>query len=147
MPESTSETDTTDQESTETETPDAEALTAEVNQFFAHASALECVRALEADESEWAQKTAKAMRRGCPLSVACAFELIGMSRDVGTVREALDLELRFTWRSQSHGEFVEGIRAQVIDKDRNPQWHTARLEDVTPHMIAEMLAPIRELAG
>ena len=117
-------------------------LTADVNRFFAHGSALDCVRALEADESEWAQKTAKAIRRGCPLSVACAFELIAMSREVATVREALDLELRFTWRSQSHGEFVEGVRAQVIDKDRNPQWHTARLEDVTPQTIAAMLAPL-----
>lgn len=121
-------------------------LTAEVNRFFGGASALECVQALEADDSQWPQKTAKAMRRGCPLSVACAFELIAMSREIATVREALDFELRFTWRSQSHGEFVEGVRAQVIDKDRDPNWHTARLEDVTPQTIAAMLAPIRELA-
>ncbi len=117
-------------------------LTAEVNRFFGHESALECVQALEAEESEWARKAAQTIRRGCPLSVACAFELIAMSREVASVREALDLELRFTWRSQSHGEFVEGVRAQVIDKDRKPQWHTARLEDVTPRMIAAMLAPL-----
>ena len=117
-------------------------LTADVNSFFAHGSALDCVLALEADGSEWAQKTAKAVRRGCPLSVACTFELIAMSREVATVREALDFELRFTWRSQSDGEFVEGVRAQVIDKDRNPQWRTPRLEDVTQEMIDAMLVPI-----
>ena len=128
-----------------TEASPLAAQAGEIDRFFARDTALDCVLALEADQLEWAQKAAKAMRRGCPLSVACAFELIAMSRKAASVREALDFELRFTWRSQSHGEFVEGIRAQVIDKDRNPQWRTARLEDVTPDMIADMLAPIEEM--
>ena len=33
-------------------------------------------------------------------------------------------------------DFLEGIRAAVIDKDRNPKWQPPRIEDVTPAMVA-----------
>jgi enoyl-CoA hydratase len=114
----------------------------EIDRFFSHEDALSCVHALEADGDEFASAAAKAIRRACPLSVACAFELIAMNRGAPDLRTALDNELRFTWRSQSHGEFVEGVRAQIIDKDRNPRWKTPLLEDVTRDMIAQMLAPL-----
>jgi enoyl-CoA hydratase len=39
-------------------------------------------------------------------------------------------------------DFREGVRAAVIDKDRNPKWSPPRVEDVTPEMLARYLAPI-----
>ena len=41
-----------------------------------------------------------------------------------------------------HGEFLEGIRAAVIDKDRNPQWRTPMLEDIGGERIAFMLSDL-----
>jgi enoyl-CoA hydratase len=38
-------------------------------------------------------------------------------------------------------DFPEGVRAAVIDKDRNPQWQPARIEDVTPEIIARYFVP------
>ena len=119
------------------------ALSDAIDMSFAGKSALECVTALEASGEEWAVGAARLIRKGCPLSVACAFEIIARVRDMQTVEQALEQELCFTWRSMSDGEFLEGVRAQIIDKDRNPQWRIARLEDVTPEMIAAMLAPVR----
>ena len=88
-----------------------------------------------------------AIRRGCPLSVACAFELVRQNRKAKAVREALANEYRFTWRSMSDGEFLEGIRAQIIDKDRKPNWRIGRLEDVTRKQIEAMLAPVEEMVA
>ena len=90
--------------------------------YFSKESALECLQALEADSGEWEIQTAKLIRRSCPLSVACAFEIIRRARELKTIEDALALEYRFTSRSMSDGEFIEGVRAQIIDKDRNPQW-------------------------
>ena len=39
-------------------------------------------------------------------------------------------------------DFREGVRAAVIDKDRNPDWSPPRIEDVTPEMIAPYFAEI-----
>ena len=40
------------------------------------------------------------------------------------------------------GEFIEGVRALLVDKDRKPKWSPARLEDVTPELVAAYLAPL-----
>lgn len=120
---------------------------ADIDAVFAGTDALDCLGILETRTDEWAQTSAKSIRRGCPLSVACAFELIRMNRQVNDVRIALANELRFTWRSMSHGEFLEGVRALIIDKDRDPKWRTERLEDVSQQQIAAMLAPIANEAS
>lgn len=119
----------------------------QTDKIFCHPSAYGCVKALEKHQSDnqydsWASDALNSIRRGCPLSLACAVELVRMARDVKTVREALALELRFTWRSMSQGEFIEGVRAQIIDKDRNPKWKIAMLEDVTRQQIKSMLKPL-----
>ena len=41
-----------------------------------------------------------------------------------------------------HGEFLEGIRAAVIDKDRNPQWAKPTLAEIGDADIRNMLAPL-----
>ena len=113
-----------------------------VDRHFGQQSALECVQSLEADDSDFAQKAAGMIRRGCPLSVACAFELIRRVRAVDTIESALAQEYRFTWRSMSEGDFLEGIRAQIIEKDRDPKWRIARLEDLSRDAVDAMLAPL-----
>lgn len=115
---------------------------ARMERYFSAGSALESLQMLEADTSQWAKDTAGMIRRGCPLSVACCGELLGMNARVKSVRAALTHELRFTWRSMSDGEFLEGVRAQIIDRDRRPVWRAPRLEDVTTGQIAAMLAPL-----
>jgi enoyl-CoA hydratase len=42
----------------------------------------------------------------------------------------------FQLRAGTDSETVEGIRALAIDKDHAPRWNPARIEDVTPEMVA-----------
>ncbi len=115
-----------------------------IDRHFAGPDAVSIVTSLEADSSEWAAKQAKAIRRGCPLSVACALELVRRSRSLQSVEQVLAAEYRFTYRSMSDGEFLEGIRAQIIDKDRDPRWKTPDLESLTSETISAMLAGLGE---
>jgi enoyl-CoA hydratase len=114
----------------------------EIDKVFKPSALLNCLAGLEASEAEWAIEAGKLIRRACPLSVACAFDIIRRARSFKQIERSLELEYRFTSRSISDGEFLEGIRAQVIDKDRKPDWQIKRIEDVTPEKIAEMLAPV-----
>lgn len=113
-----------------------------INDHFSKPTAVDIVASLEEQEGEWAQRAAKLLRRNCPLSVACATDLVRASRAAKTIEEVLTLEYRFTWRSMERGDFIEGIRAQIIDKDRNPKWNPTTLEEVDKQRIIEMLSPL-----
>ncbi|MEL7464381.1 MAG: enoyl-CoA hydratase/isomerase family protein [Pseudomonadota bacterium] len=118
-----------------------------IDDAFEAASPVELEAKLEdaaAAGLEWATKTLKALRKGCPLSVAAAMEMVRNARAM-TLEEALAQEYRFTARCMEHGEFLEGIRAAVIDKDRDPKWAKPRLRDVTAADVEAMLAPLGEM--
>ncbi|MBT5680071.1 MAG: 3-hydroxyisobutyrate dehydrogenase, partial [Marinovum sp.] len=99
------------------------------------------VNALRHDDSAFSQKTLGLMARNSPLAMACSVETIHRLRGSPEMHKALELEYRFTYRAMEHGDFLEGIRATIIDKDRNPQWqHT--LDAVPSVAVSRMLMPL-----
>jgi hypothetical protein len=104
------------------------------------------VEALQADTSDFASGTLKALKRSSPLSMACAIKVIQVLRSEGPeIRRALGLEYRFTYRAMQFGDFLEGIRAQIIDKDRTPAWKHKHGE-VPESAVGDMLAPLEKHA-
>ena len=93
------------------------------------------------ETSDWGHTVLKTLARQSPLSMACALELVRAARRDPGIEKALRREYRFTWRSQSDGDLLEGIRAAVIDKDRRPVWRDA-LDGVRPAEVARMLEPL-----
>ena len=59
-----------------------------------------------------------------------------------TIEGALELEYRFTARAMEHGDFLEGIRAAIIDKDRQPKWRHDTLEGPSNRDVSSMLLPL-----
>jgi enoyl-CoA hydratase len=97
---------------------------------------------LASDGSDFARATLDQMARNAPLSMATT---LAMLRNLGTgasLRDALIQENRVTWRAMALPDFVEGIRAAIIDKDRNPTWAHASADTVTQDEIAALLAPL-----
>jgi enoyl-CoA hydratase len=89
----------------------------------------------------------KAMARNAPLSMACAVEMIHRLRGPATtIRARWSFEYRFTWRAMEHGDFLEGIRAAIIDKDRTPRWRTRSAPCRPPHRLADADAAGRRRA-
>ena len=118
------------------------AIRSGIDESFAAPSPLAILAALRPRSEPWAEDAAKALRRGCPLSIACALIAIRSARKAARLEDALAIEYRFAWRCTEKGEFLEGIRAQIIDKDRDPKWALARLEDVTEDRALAMLVPL-----
>ncbi|WP_171168321.1 enoyl-CoA hydratase/isomerase family protein [Ruegeria sp. HKCCA0370] len=97
---------------------------------------------LRNDGQEFADKTLEKITKNAPLSVACTIEMLHRLRGPSlTMRRALEMEYRFTHRAMEHGDFLEGIRAQIIDKDRNPNWQFSDM-DVPLVAVSKMLQPL-----
>ncbi len=89
------------------------------------------VQALEALDDPDARAAAADLRKRCPLSVAVTLEAIRRAKRMSGVEEVLAQDLVLAKHLIGRPDFAEGVRAQLVDKDRNPTWQHARLEDVT----------------
>jgi len=121
------------------------ALAGELGKIDAHFGAetfAETVASLRADGGDWAGATLEMLAKNAPLSMAATVELVHRVRALDRIDAALELEYRFGHRITEMGEFQEGIRAAVIDKDRSPRWRHATLDATTPGEVAAMLAPL-----
>jgi 3-hydroxyisobutyrate dehydrogenase len=102
----------------------------------------EIVQALAASEEDFAVDTLRKIKRNDPLAMACTVEMLHRLRaQTADVETALEMEYRFTSRAMEDGDFLEGIRAAIIEKDKAPKWQH-KLGEVSPEKINAMLAPL-----
>jgi len=88
------------------------------------------VAALQAAPESEAHQAAKAIARGAPGSLKLALASLRRARSLASLEACLDQEFRVTLSRIRDPDFVEGIRAAVVDKDNAPRWVPGRLEDV-----------------
>jgi enoyl-CoA hydratase len=91
---------------------------------------------------EWAARTLAELNTKSPLALKVALAALRRARGLTSLEECLNMEYRLTVRLYEHGEFPEGVRALIVDKDKAPRWNPARLEDVTPAMVETFFAPL-----
>ena len=108
-----------------------------INHCFGANSVAGIVDRLQAADTDWSRTTLSTLRSMSPSAVLWTFEIVhaGATR---TLAECLAAELALTRRVTRHPDFAEGVRAMVVDKDRQPRWSVARLEDVDPTTITAM---------
>jgi enoyl-CoA hydratase len=98
--------------------------------------------ALKRDGSEFALATLKTLNEKSPRGMVVTLKLLRLARSASSLEECLVREYRAALEVFRSDDFREGVRAAVIDKDRNPTWSPPRIEDVTPQMLAPYLAEI-----
>ena len=114
----------------------------EIDAIFSASTVAEIRSRISASGLEWAEKAIKGLDQRSPLSLALALASIREARRLGSLANALDIEFRLTTRLFAHGEFLEGIRALLIDKDRAPKWNPPTTAGVTTQMIADFMTPL-----
>ena len=112
------------------------------DRHFAGETPGDVVRSLRAQDAEEARAALEAIGRVSPLSAACALRLIRRARAFEAIEPALEQEYRFTARATERGDFLEGIRAAIVDRDRAPRWRHADVESVPSMEVAAMLMPL-----
>jgi len=108
--------------------------TAAIQRHFAAAGIGEILASLEADPGPFAAATLLTLRQRSPMSVAVAMAQLvrGAALDL---TGCLAMEYRMVHRFLAASDFAEGVRAQVIDKDKAPRWRHDRIEDVPPAVV------------
>jgi enoyl-CoA hydratase len=107
-----------------------------VDRWFAHDRMEDVFAALQRDESEFAQSTLRTLNEKSPRGMVVTLKLLRLARDTSSLEECLVREYRAALEVFRSDDFREGVRAAVIDKDRNPKWSPPRVEDVTEEMLA-----------
>jgi enoyl-CoA hydratase len=118
------------------------ALQPRIDEWFAHDRMQDIVAALDRDGSELAQSTLKTLNEKSPRGMVVTLKLLRLARASSSLEECLVREYRAALEVFASDDFREGVRAAVIDKDRNPRWSPPRIEDVTPEMRAPYFAEL-----
>src|SRR5207245_7430223 len=118
------------------------AMQAKIDALFSHDRMEDIVAALMRDGSDFAQATLKTLNEKSPRGMVVTLKLLRLARAASSLQECLVREYRAALEVFASDDFREGVRAAVIDKDRNPKWSPARIEDVTPEMVAPYFAEI-----
>lgn len=95
----------------------------------------------QGDDVPEAAAAAETLRSKSPTMASVTFEAIRRAREL-SLREALSQEYTIAMHALRSHDFREGIRAQLIDKDRNPQWRPAALDDVGEGLVAHYFTPV-----
>jgi enoyl-CoA hydratase len=118
------------------------ALQSRIDTWFAHDRMQDIFAALRRDGSELAQSTLKTLNEKSPRGMVVTLKLLRLARGSSSLQECLVREYRAALAVFASDDFREGVRAAVIDKDRNPRWSPPRIEDVTPEMLAPYFAEL-----
>lgn len=114
-----------------------------IDAAYAHDDAEEIVRSLRSGAGSAAGEAADTIEAKSPTSVKVTLESLRRVRGL-SLEEALEQEYRVGLRCLAGPDFREGIRAQVVDKDRNPQWKPATLAEVQASDVEGYFAPLGE---
>ncbi len=109
--------------------PDMPDMLPEAIEAFDKDTLPEIYTSLKADKSEWAAKQLSLLERNSPLAIYITFEALRRGGHF-SFREAMRQELDLSLNFMHIDDFYEGVRAAVIDKDRNPKWAAASIDDV-----------------
>ncbi|CAM3509528.1 enoyl-CoA hydratase/isomerase family protein [Nocardioides zeicaulis] len=113
-----------------------------IDAAFAHDTVDDILKALTARPEDGAVAARRALSRNSPTSLVVTLRALRSARDVASLEDALDQEYRIAVRLLRSHDFPEGIRAQVVDKDRDPKWHPATVADVDPADVDAYFAPL-----
>lgn len=87
-----------------------------------------------------------ALRVVSPTSVKVTLAAVRQASGLASLRAALQAEMRVVMAMTTRPDFVEGIRAMVVDKERQPRWSPKSLGEVDDNVVAELLAGPKGLA-
>jgi enoyl-CoA hydratase/carnithine racemase len=116
-----------------------------IDTHFSKASVPAILSSLESESlgddthARWARETASLMRSRSPTLLSVTLRQLQRGAKM-TLADCFRMELGMAAYAFEQGDFLEGVRAVLIDKDNTPRWQPSRIEDVTEPMIEAFFA-------
>ncbi|QLQ15211.1 MAG: enoyl-CoA hydratase/isomerase family protein [Micropruina sp.] len=112
-----------------------------IDECYAGDDPVAIVRRLEGHADPDARAAGALLRQRAPFAVWVTLVALRRAARMGSVADVLAQDLLIAPRMAERPDFAEGVRAQVVDKDRNPRWQHARIEDVDAAEVADVFVP------
>ncbi len=114
----------------------------QINRLFASDVYEDVLIALEREGSDWAQKELATLSTKSPQTCKIALRQLSESAHMTDFADNMRMEYRIAHRVITRHDFLEGVRAVIVDKDNAPKWSPAKPEDVTDALLDEIFAPL-----
>jgi len=85
-------------------------------------------------EDKWFTRAQKSLKHGSALSASLAYQQLQMGESL-SLADCFRMELNLSVKAGQFGEFVEGVRALLIDKDNSPKWHFDSIDAVDKKVV------------
>ncbi|GAA4019699.1 enoyl-CoA hydratase/isomerase family protein [Sphingomonas swuensis] len=109
-----------------------------IARLFAGETLEEVIAALEADDGEWARTELATLRSKSPLSCKVSLRLLKEGAERASFADEMRAEYALASRVVRTHDFVEGVRALLIDKDNAPDWQPAVPEAVLDETVDDL---------
>ncbi|HLX13588.1 MAG TPA: enoyl-CoA hydratase/isomerase family protein [Bradyrhizobium sp.] len=100
---------------------------------------------LQRCEADAARTAFEAMRKASPTSLKITLRNLRAAASFERVEQSFQQDYRIALACIAGHDFIEGIRATIVDKDRNPAWRPDKLEAVTPDIVERHFQSVGEL--
>jgi enoyl-CoA hydratase/carnithine racemase len=121
-----------------------ETLRPAIDLHFGRDSVAAIIASLEAEQRpefrEWAAKTLGALAKKSPTMLVVTLEQLRRGAKM-SLADCFGMELGLVQGCFAQGDFIEGIRALIVEKDNQPRWRPERLADVTPESVESFFTP------
>ena len=114
----------------------------EIARIFGADSVEAIVGGLEAAGSDWALEQLKTLATKSPQTLKVAFRQLQLGRAATTFADNMAVEYRIGARVVQRHDFLEGVRAVIVDKDNAPKWDPPTLEAVSEDLLDGIFAPL-----
>jgi enoyl-CoA hydratase len=114
----------------------------EIARLFAGDSVEAIVDALKAADSDWAREQLAVMATKSPQTMKVAFRQLKLGGAMKRFADNMAMEYRIGARVVQRHDFLEGVRAVIVEKDNSPKWAPPTLEGVTEAMLDAIFEPL-----
>ncbi|GAY13702.1 enoyl-CoA hydratase/isomerase family protein [Mycobacterium sp. shizuoka-1] len=112
-----------------------------IDECYSGETVAQILEALCAHDDDEAGSAADLIASRSPIALAVTLASVRRAAELATLEDVLVQEYRVSCAAARSHDLVEGIRAQIIDKDRNPTWDPASLAAVTDEDVEQYFAP------